>query len=307
MTRARFVLLIGAGLTMAAGGCFKPVLTANDAVARPDGTVQLVAFLENATLPGLSNSIRRQQIAFSTGRTQLGQARSGEEGRAILDCRLPTGATTYTATAQFLIFRMASTGRVFRWTKDRTILIVDIDDTICDTNREEIIFQKRDLESSPIHDSQPTLARLAESFQIAYLTARPESLFVKTVNWLNDHRFPPGPVFVAPSLGRMIRQTKYKTDALRTLRADWPNIRIGIGDSRVDARAYSDNGMLTLIVAEEHDDELDRQAIVLRDWAGVEKFFDSNRPVLTDPASLTHILETGGAFVVPYAPARDNR
>jgi len=300
------LLPIVAGLAMAAGGCVRPVLTANDVVVRPDGTVQLMAFLENATLPGLSNSIRSQRIMFSTGQTQLGQARSGEEGRAFLDCRLPTGASSYIASAHFLFSHMQSTGRVFRWTKDRTILVVDIDDTICDTNREEVIFQKRDLESSPIRHARPTLARLAESFQIAYLTARPESQFVKTVNWLNDHQFPPGPVFVAPSLGRMIRQTKYKTDALRTLRADWPNILIGIGDSRVDARAYGNNEMLTLIVAEVHDEVLDREAIVLRDWAEIEKFFDSNRPVLTDPARLGRLLKDGGAFTVPYAPARNS-
>ena len=301
----RIVLLIGAALTMLASGCFKPMLTTNDVVVRPDGTVQLVAFMENATLPGLRNSIRCQWVRFSSGQTQIGRARSGEEGLAFLDCRLPADATSYIATARFLFWQMQSTGRVFRWTKDRTIIVVDIDDTICDTNREEIIFHKRDLESSPIRHAQPTLARLAESFQIAYLTARPESLFVKTVNWLNDHQFPPGPVFVAPSLGRMIRQTKYKTHALHTLRADWPNIRIGIGDSNVDARAYSDNNMLTLIVAEEYQENLDRQAIVLRDWSGIEKFFESNRPVLTDPASLAHIIETGGSFTVPYAPATD--
>lgn len=302
--RACFVLLIGTGLTMAAGGCFKPMLTANDVVVRPDGTVKLVAFLENATLPAVRNSIRNQRIAFSTGRTPLGEARSGEEGRALLDCRLPADASSYIASARFLFWQMQSTGRVFRWTTDRTILILDIDDTICDTDTEEVIFQKRDLESSPIRHAQPTLARLAESFQIAYLTARPEALFTKTVHWLNDHRFPPGPVFVAPDLRRMIRQRKYKTAVLKQLRADWPNIRIGIGDSSVDARAYSDNGMLTLIVAEVHDDELDRQAIVLRDWSGVEKFFDSNRPVLTDPARLGELLKNGGSFTVPYAPAK---
>jgi len=301
----RIVLLIGAALTMLASGCFKPMLTTNDVVVRPDGTVQLVAFMENATLPGLSNSIRRQWVRFSSGQTQLGRARSGEEGRTFIDCRLPADASSYVATAHLVFWQMQSTGRVFRWTTGRTIVVVDIDDTICDTDTEEVIFQKRDLESSPIGHAQPTLARLADSFQIAYLTARPEALFTKTVNWLNDHRFPPGPVFVAPDLRRMIRQRKYKTAVLKRLRADWPNIRIGIGDSNVDARAYSDNEMLTLIVAEQYQENLDRQAIVLRDWSGIEKFFESNRPVLTDSASLAHIIETGGSFTVPYAPATD--
>jgi len=300
---SRIVLMIGCALSLLAGGCLKPVLTANDVVVRPDGTVKLVAFLENATLPGVYNSIRRQRIIFSAGDAVLGKARSGEEGRAMLNCRLSDQAANYTARAAFLFFQLENQGRVFRWTADRTIIVVDIDDTICDTDTEEVIFQKRDLESSPIYRSQPTLARLAKYFPIAYLTARPEFLFTKTVRWLDDHQFPPGPVFVAPSLGRMIRQTKYKTDALRQLRADWPNIRIGIGDSLVDARAYGDNQMLTLIVAEKPDEDLGRQAIVLRDWEALDAFFLHNTDLLADPKRLGETLDRGGSFTVPYEPA----
>ncbi|HSW46189.1 MAG TPA: phosphatase domain-containing protein [Phycisphaerae bacterium] len=302
--RTRFIPLIGLGLTFSACGCFKPVLTATDVVVRPNGTVQLVAFMENATLPGIHNSIRAQRVRFYSGGTTLWHARSGEEGCTTLDCRLPDDAPTYTARARFLLIQFESTGRVFRWRNDRTIIVVDIDDTICDTDTDEVIFQKRDLESSPISRSKPVLTKLAESFHIAYLTARPVALFSKTIHWLDDHTFPPGPVFVAPDLKRMIRQRKYKTEALKRLRADWPNIRVGIGDSEVDARAYGENRMVTLIVGEKTDKDFGRRAIVLPDWSAVEKFFEQNADLLADPAQLGRTLDQGGSFMVPYDAPR---
>jgi hypothetical protein len=151
------------------------------------------------------------------------------------------------------------------------------------------------------------MARLAKTFQIAYLTARPEALFAKTVGWLKDHRFPPGPVFVAPNLKGMIRQKKYKTGALRVLREEWPNIRIGIGESAVDARSYTENGMLAIIVASEPEPELGRGAVVLEDWSEVDDFFERNLDMLADPDRLGRTLENGGAFMVPYAPAGDRK
>ncbi len=286
---------------LAAGGCIRPVLTAEDIVVRPDGVAVLVAHLEGETWPGLRKDLRGQ-VRFFVDKEPLGEARAAE-GQAAIECVLPDSANRYVARSSFLGFRQQAAGRVFRWRADRPVLVVDIDDTICDTDHDDVIFKKRDLDSSPIGESQPILAHLAGSFQIAYLTARPRFLFEKTKIWLSDHQFPHGPVFVAPGLRRMMRATDYKTAALRKLRSLWPNVAIGIGDSVVDAHAYTENEMLTLIIADEPDEDLGPSVIVLRDWAALSGFFVANHKVLTDRALLDDVLRNGGSFAMPYVPA----
>lgn len=292
-------------LTCASGGCFRPVLTADDVVVRPDGTTTLIAHLEAETWPIMRKDLRGQ-VRFLVNQEPLGEARA-IEGAAVIDRRLPDNAETYLARSSFLGLRQKASGRVFRWQSDRVTIVVDIDETICDTDTSEVLFRRRDRDSSPIPGSQPTLEHLAQAFQIAYLTARPRALFNKTKIWLADHHFPAGPVFVAPGLKKMMRQTHYKTVALESLRSTWPNIAIGIGNTNVDAKAYSDNGMLPIIIENDPDHDLDRHAMVLRDWAEVDRFFAKNRDVLSDPARLRRILESGGSFVVPFGPSSKPR
>lgn len=290
---------------LAACGCMRPVLTAEDVVVRPDGMAVLVAHLEGETWPGLRKDLRGE-VRFFADQVPLGEA-FAQEGEAALECPLPHSANRYLARSSFLGFRQQATGRVFRWRADRPVLVVDIDDTICDTDRDDVIFKKRDLDSSPIGKSQPILSHLAGSFQIAYLTARPRFLFEKTRIWLSDQRFPPGPVFVAPGLRRMVRARHYKTAALQKLRSLWPNVAIGIGDSEVDAHAYSDCGMLPLIIADEPDEDLGPRAVVLRNWAAVNRFFVDNQEILTDLARLDRVLRNGGSFTMPYGEAADRK
>jgi hypothetical protein len=114
-------------------------------------------------------------------------------------------------------------------------------------------------------------------------------------------------VFVAPNLKGMIRQTKYKTGSLRILREEWPNIRIGIGNTKIDAHSYTDNGMLNIIVAPKLEPEFGRGAVVLEDWSEVDNFFERNLDMLANPDRLGQTLENGGAFMVPYAPAGDRK
>ncbi len=292
-------------LVCATSGCFRPVLTADDVLVRPDGTTTLVAHLEAETWPIMRKDLRGQ-IRFLYKQQPLGEARAAE-GSAVLECRLPDDADAYLARSSFLGLPQKAAGRVFRWTTDRVTLVVDIDETICDTDTSEVVFRSRDRDSSPIPGSRATLEHLAQTFQIAYLTARPRALFNKTKAWLADHHFPAGPLFVAPGLKKMMGQTQYKRVALNSLRSTWPNIAIGIGNTNVDAKAYSDNGMLPIIIEDDSDHDLDRHAVVLRDWADVDRFFTKNLNVLSNPARLHRILESGGSFVVPFGPSSKPR
>ncbi|MEW6253070.1 MAG: phosphatase domain-containing protein, partial [Planctomycetota bacterium] len=164
-------------------------------------------------------------------------------------------------------------GRIFTWDPHRPVIAVDIDHTIADTQRRELIGSTASDPSTPIPLAAPTLRELGQRFQILYLTSRPRFLLDKTRHWLRDHGFPEGPVFTAAGLFEMFGSRAYKQAKLAELRRAWPNLLIGIGDRASDAAAYQANGMLAINIGLEPSARLSAGTVRLRDWGDVREFF----------------------------------
>ena len=278
---AAWSLFIGIALPCAAARA-KPIIHLQDCIAAPDGTTTLIADLKKPTMFGIDRDIEHLPVRFSCGGKELGRIRCDDDGRALLECKLPESqGTAIEAVASVDGVEIRAKAKVYRWNPDRVIVVVDIDDTISDTDFDDAWLDEEDRDSKPIRHSRETLSDVARDFQILYLTARPCSLLDKTQRWLATHGFPAAPVMVSHRKTDLLQQGTFKKRQLARLKRSWPNVLIGIGDRQRDARAYGTSDMLGLIVNRSGD--YGRNCMSMSNWKILHDFFRDNRSILIDP------------------------
>lgn len=288
---------------MSLSGCSRPILTARDAIAHPDQRVRLVAYLEEGPDQGSRRDLPGHRVTFLVDDKEVGWAVTDEDGQASCKCRLPrSDVTTFRARTEVDETSLTSTAPVYRFAPDRVIVVVDIDDTLSDTEARGLVLGDRDRESKPILGSQTTLLELAADYELAYLTARPRMLLDRTRRWLIEHQYPNAPLFVAPEVRDTMWPGHFKYKVLRELQGEWPNTLIGIGDRESDSEAYGANGMLTIIVGQEPDDDFGRHALMPQDWRVVQTLFEVNHATFSAPDALRSALRTGGLISTVLAP-----
>jgi hypothetical protein len=298
-------------LTMLTGGACTPAfLSVDDAVALGDKPVTFVACAERPQMLGLRSDIEHVTVSFLVDGREIRRADTGDNGRASVEFRLPRpDAPSFEARAIVEGRELQTRGAIYAWREDRPIIAVDIDNTISRTDYEELILKRQDVDSSPIPGSREGVTALADEFYIAYVTARPRIYVEKTRWWLNENRFPPGPVVTAPRLRDLIQHKTLKRKMFATLRRRWPNLLIGIGNNWFDADACGANGMLALIVNPNSKRAYGLHAIVLGDWAEVGRFFAANRSILGRPEELRKAVRGEvmlSRFVIPWRHAGDD-
>lgn len=302
--------MLGATLLMILGmpACAKPLLFVQDAVVGPDHRTRLVAHLARETIFGVPKDIEHAPVSFHAGDRALGVADTGENGTAMLECTLPDGEiNTIEARAKISRTELRAEAAVHVWREDRIILVVDIDDTISQTDVDDLLFDEQDDDSRPLKHSPRVVRRLAEDYQILYLTARPSFLLDKTRQWLSDNDFPNAPVLVSYQKRDLLRQGAYKYRALADLQKTWPLVMIGIGDRTTDAEAYGASGMLCLIVNPNKKDKFGRHAVMMSDWKAIDVFFATNRVTLQDPERLRKAVAGELPLLQTVSPYQANR
>jgi hypothetical protein len=284
-------------------GCGVPVLTVEDALALPNGTVKLVAYVEREAPLSLRKKVEHVTVTFCFDDTEIGREQVNGKGCATIEARLPSpDISRFSVSTLADGQKLEAAGEIFRWQAEPVIIAVDIDGTLSHTEYKELILKKEDNESGPIKGARETLCSLTRDYHILYFTARPRMLQSKTRTWLREHEFPPGPMVMAPGLKQMMQPGEYKRRALAALRQNWPNLLIGIGNKKGDAEAYSSRGMLSLIVRQRMDKDVGIHAIHVRDWAALGKFFTANHEVLTDPARLRSVIEGDAMLLQAVQP-----
>ncbi len=280
-------------LTASLPGCKPPILSVDDAVTLGD-KLRIVAYVEKEPVLGLRRDVEKVRVDFYLNGASVGDDKTDGDGRADVKCRLPNeSVSSFEARAVVDGVELRAQGAIHRWTRDRTIIAVDIDETISKTEYRPLILEDRDKKSDPVHDSRKTLRKLSADYHIVYVTARPRFLLDKTRRWLSDEKFPRGPVVTARGLRQWMRPRQHKTRALEDLRDDWPNLLIGIGNNANDAAAYGANKMLALIIPPDRKDigDIGRHAIILRDWDAVADVFEANREVFGDRKQLERAVK----------------
>jgi hypothetical protein len=310
-------------------GCGRIVISPDDILVAPNhNDATLTAFVERERAFGMRDGIEGQSVDFYWAGRRVGSAIADEEGRARIHVDLSDSSPRqYKVRARVGLSTYQGLGRVYCWTPDAPVIVLDVDKTIAETDYSDLFLTSRD-GSEPAAYARDALNRINDDFRFVYLTARPRFLFDKTRSWLDAHGFPDGPLFVSPEIHRREGQKEFKMRALKTLRERCANALIGVGDHPVDAESYLSNGMLALIVVEteseddleaeerdvasaaraEHDDpadaqddeprekmtearpEFDDRAILFHDWRDVATFFRDNRDILNDPEMLRRAI-----------------
>jgi len=299
MLCARYALVVSAALAACTTGCSRVVLSTDDAIVRADGRVTLVANVEYEQVRGVRLSLADVDVRFRVNGRTVGRGQTDDDGRATFETTVAPDTSEFEVIIKRKGARYSHHGRVFHWTPDRTIVAVDIDETVSDTSYRVLLLHDEDNKSDPLADSSATLSQLARDFQVVYLTGRPRFLWEKTRRWLDRHEFPAGPLVTAPSLRQCILQGIFKRVELAELRKTWPGALIGIGDRGVDINAYRQNGMLTLLVG--GNDAVDPSKNVYRfgKWVALGEFCNSNHAVLSNPERLEAALRSKSPFRLP--------
>jgi hypothetical protein len=136
---------------------------------------------------------------------------------------------------------------------DQSIVICDIDNTICLTDLSDTIADQPQ-KVPPLPGAPEALARItAAKHQVVYLTARPKELVGRTRRWLAHHRFPSGVILPRDlsSEYKKLRLTEagYKRAALeREILSRWKKIPWGIGNTATDRDAYGACGIPAVLI-----------------------------------------------------------
>jgi len=273
-----------------AAGCGAPVLSVDDAlIGEGDRTVRVNTYVEREGALGLRPGIGGVPVQVFLDGDAGTSGQSDATGCASVECALPADRRIRTVRASAVVGneRLEASGRLFRIRRDRTLIAIDIDDTISDTEFDELLTERRDSESDPMSGSRRALEGLAEDFQLIYLTARPRGLHGTTRRWLEEHKFPVGAIVVSARSADVFRQADYRQRALSELRSRFPNLLIGIADRTADARAQAANEMMSVLIREEPPmGEVPANTLVFEKWRHARRFFESYRRELADPKRL---------------------
>lgn len=286
-------------------GCSPAILSVDGLVLVNGQQSILLAQLEREPVLGFRSGIENRWVRFFVGGRQVAQELTADEGRASTSCDLsPAVGAKFAVTAVVDGRTMRTAGTIFDWRDDRTIIAVDIDGTISDTDYDDLVFDDEDKDSVPIANSRETLSVLANDYHIVYFTARPRFLLEKTRGWLAKHGYPHGPVVAAGGLRDSLRQGSFKREMLVGLRQSWPNLLIGIGDKHRDAVAYRANGMLPVVLTTKNIARKRRtwQVTVLSTWEDVSLLFAANPRILSAPSTLADAIDSHRAHSMLAIP-----
>jgi phosphatidate phosphatase APP1 len=279
----------------ATAGCAssrKLSLQSDDAIAAPGQKTLFSAWLQRGDSLAFKDDVANAKVQFFVDHHKVGEATTDNLGRAVTYANIPAGkSNTFRAVATTPEGEHEdATGQLFRWSRQRTIIAVDVDGTISSTNYSDLFVSLTDTLSKPLKGSVDSLKALSKRYQILYISARPRFLTQKTRHWMREHDFPPGPYAHGLGFDACFHQDTTKREILADLRARWPNVLIGIGDKGEDDRAFGASGMLTLIV-NPSPGPYGPHCFVLKTWDRVDNFFQTNSVEL-EPAKLATLIES---------------
>ncbi len=290
------------------GGCGQTLLTADDAVVRPDGNVNLRAYLERKTSKFSRDSIENHVVRFKVNGRLVGEGKTDDDGLATFLYAIgEQTASSFAAETELDGQTLRDERPIFRLKPGRIGIIVDIDGTVSKTDSWDVAVSKKSRKSRPIDQSPRVVQKLAATYNVVFLTARPRFLLDKTRRWIREHGYPDAPLYIAPGLRKAMEPGQFKREAIAMARRHFPDLLIGIGDLETDAYAYGANGMLTLIVGQEPDEDFGNHALLLQNWEMLDHFFEANSELLHDAQRLRRTIEEGGIVGVPLSPWRDER
>lgn len=296
---ARCLSLPAIGLLMAGcGSAGHVVLTADDVISLPNGKAIFAASVFKDYGSSLHSDVTGTNVTFLVNDRPVTHGLTNEDGRLVVEGDIHSNAQTFKARTVVNGQLLQASGSVYRWSPRKTIIAVDIDETISATSYSDLFIAVND-GSKPIKGAADALWSMSKDYQILYISARPQFLQEKTRAWLRANRFPPAPYMGADRFEACLHQEAYKRRILEGVKARWPNLLIGIGDKKVDDGAYGANDMLTFIVNPWPIGSYTQRCVMMRDWQGISRFFETHGERLSDPTLLAGLIRDNGEQLRP--------
>jgi hypothetical protein len=282
------------------------MLIVRNSVAGPDGHSAVGAYVHRKPLFPFLQDVAGQEVKFLINDKPIGRARTDKNGMAEMPAVLGPDDHIVAAETKIDFKTLRASAEAFHWDSKRVILVIDIDNTICYSEVSKIFgFRKPTL--LPIEDSKETLVRLAERFQILYVTARPRRVLEESRAWLEKNGYPRGPVLTSPGVTENIHIAEHKQASIMSIKKDWPTVLIGIGNKASDAKAYGRCKMLSIIVRPQKEEEHGNHSIFMPSWLVIAKFFEANLETLADVEKLEALITGGQELKLPVMRYEDTR
>ncbi len=224
-----------------------PLILTYDEIATPGAEVPIKASLRSdLRLAGLEE----RRLQFLRGEEKVAEIRTDEDGNATFLWRAPEETGDYECTVRVHPDDMPETPvapatlLVAVRPADTPIAIIDLDKTVVASSFLRVLVGG----AKPMDGSALVVKRLARTHTIVYLTHRPDFLGTDSKQWLTDHGFPRAPVLTSTLGGLLAGSGSYKLERLADLKKTFPRVQLGIGDKFSDARAYVENGLMSILI-----------------------------------------------------------
>ncbi|MGE0712724.1 MAG: hypothetical protein AB7N76_33550 [Planctomycetota bacterium] len=253
-------------------------LTGFDALGRVGRKVDLKAKLETKGMLGIDPDVKGASLDFfvmakdgaelkkpmflGTGKTNDdGVAtvdwKPDEAGRYTCEARVRRGSEHTAAPAQLLVAVPA---------EGRPILLVQIDGTVSKATNVKMFSGTENDEIQAEVGSKEMLALLAEHHQLVYLTDLEVAFTNKFREWLALRELPPAPVFFWELFERSLSHKTYVSKLVDRLHKGFPALKAGIGGKGDDGRAFVENGLVGIVIADEEDKGLPDTVAQAKTW-----------------------------------------
>lgn len=168
-------------------------------------------------------------------------------------------------------------------TAERVSVVVDIDDTL--TASDAQVLSSRPRVRDP--ETVAVVSALAARYDLVYVTGRLRWGAPRTRAWLRRMGFPAAPLFVRDlKRTRALRSGTFKRQLLGKLRQRFANIVVGVGDEDSDVEAYTENGMLAILIEEEEGESWN-----VKNWSQIRELLLGENVSFTDELSgETHLV-----------------
>jgi hypothetical protein len=236
------------------------IMTAPDAVAQPDESVQICARLEALKPEQRGLSLSGCELYFQAANSPdvLGKVVTGRNGVASVQARFPESANPLPVIVRYAGIKNRQRGaqadsRVFVWPAQSSLLVVDVDHALT-TEVGEALWEINNLDLRSRTGAAASLRDASGGRRIVYLSSGADSAsrYNKLHTWLNQAggglagRFPAGPL-LAPVCGE---ETAWVETALRSLGQRFAGKHIAIAGRSLEARNFAMAGFETYLVGD---------------------------------------------------------
>ncbi len=248
-------------------------LTVYDQLARPGEKAELIAKLEQKGPLGFNQDMKGCPVRFWSAMFKVTEGRTGANGIARVRVEFPSdayGPGNFNAEFPGADYRKPANapGRVFLWSREARILVLDIDHTLYGLDLNTTVRSQAD-DHPALAEAAQVLTELNQTYYIVYLTHCEDGQFHDTQAWLKEKGFPDGPCFCR-SFYPAQTQEGFKLQFVTDLARRFPKTQIGVGDRPSDAKAYLANGLRAFILdPEKNKSDLPDEAVRVASWKEV--------------------------------------